>query len=68
MTKTIIMEHIPRTIFAVKYNMKISKDITIINKVNMCNTKNEQDKLLITLNKQPKTYSEIKPIKWLIKV
>jgi hypothetical protein len=67
MTKHVIMEHIPRTLFGVKYNMKMNSETTIMNMVNMCNTKNEQDKLIVTLCKKPEIYSDVKPIKWSLK-
>jgi hypothetical protein len=67
MVKQVIMEHIPRTLFGVKYNMKISSQVTIMNMITMCNTKNEQDKLVVTLSKKPEIYSEVKPIKWSLK-
>lgn len=63
MTKKYIMEHIPRTLFAVKYNLDTDSKTTIMNKYKFCPTKKSQEKLVITLqNKQG--YSEVKPIRW----
>jgi hypothetical protein len=66
-TKKIIVEHIPRTIFGVRYNMKVGEHTTIINMLHFVETKGQQDKLIIKLNKKPETYSEVTPLKWMIK-
>lgn len=58
----ILMEHIPRTIFGVKYNIK-TIDVESYNKYQTVNTKNEQIKLFNKLS-QDKDYSEVKMIRW----
>jgi len=63
----IIVEHIPRTIFGVRYNMKMGSDTTIVNMLNYVETKGQQDKLIIKLNKKPEIYSEVTPVKWMMK-
>ena len=67
MVKRFIMEHIPRTLFAVKYNVKMSEETTYVNRYTLCPTKNSQDKMVNNLKNNP-NYSEVKPIKWSLKV
>lgn len=59
----ILMEHIPRTIFAVKYNHRIDENTLVMNEYKICRTKNAQDKLINKL-REDENYSEVKPIKW----
>lgn len=58
------MEHIPRTIFGVKYNMKLSDGSWIYNKYDIISTKNLQIKMFELLKATTELYSDVKMIRW----
>lgn len=63
----IINNHIPRTIFGVKYdrdNQDGSKDFNVCERFD---TKGEQLRRIEHLKVHPDLYSDIKELKWLIK-
>lgn len=61
-----IINHIPRTIFGVKYTYKDGEDIQL-NCIDYCYSKNNQDNRIKYLSNYPLFYNSITPIKWLIK-
>jgi len=64
--RTIEMEHIPRTIFGVKYNKRLltGDNNFIYNQYSLQFTKNEQLKVYNRMLKDTYTFSEVKLIKW----
>lgn len=72
MSKTIINNHIPRTIFGVKYNHYYfdeykKKDIIEMNCLKTFEKKKEQLIFIQEMKCYPEDYSDIKELKWCIK-
>lgn len=61
----IINNHIPRTIFGIKYTYK-DEDITEFNCIDYYTNINKRDKIILKISND-KRYSDIKKLKWLIK-
>jgi hypothetical protein len=66
MIKTIVNEHIPRTIFGVKYNVHKYDTITL-NCTKRFDTHKEALSEIAELEKYPMLYKDIKVIKWIIR-
>jgi len=64
--KQIEMEHIPRTIFGVKFNKRLlsGNNNFIYNQYSLYFTKNEQLKAYKSMLNDTWTFSEVKLIKW----
>jgi hypothetical protein len=64
MSKTIMLDAIPRTLFGVQFNMKLNDDTWTYNNYEVCADEHYQNKYYDILVATPEIYSEVKKLKW----